>query len=110
MSKAELTKQSTRVAPTRLFRDKGPTATGVREIAAAVGVDPALANHHFGSKEALFLETMTEAPVWEAILASPLDDLGNRVPLQPSSRVSVLSSCTYRCDFFAPDRFPVAWA
>jgi len=37
----------------RLFAERGPDAVGVREIAAAAGVSPALVLHHWGSKDGL---------------------------------------------------------
>ena len=52
ISKSEATKESIRQAASHLFTERGFTATGVRDIAAAVGVDPSLVNRHFGTKEA----------------------------------------------------------
>ncbi|MDG3010635.1 TetR/AcrR family transcriptional regulator [Rhodococcus sp. D2-41] len=41
------------------FARRGYDATSVREIAAAADVDPALVHHYFGTKEKLFLETVS---------------------------------------------------
>ncbi|WP_316668963.1 TetR family transcriptional regulator [uncultured Propionibacterium sp.] len=45
-----------------LFAAKGYAGTPVREIAQGAGVDPALINHYFGGKEALFGQAM-EIPI-----------------------------------------------
>ncbi|WP_235686534.1 TetR family transcriptional regulator [Tomitella gaofuii] len=65
-------------AATRLFSEKGFTATGVREIAGEAGVDPALVIRYFGSKEKLFLRTMTMSVDFADLMAGPLDGLGER--------------------------------
>lgn len=77
--KAEATKAAIREAATTLFGERGFARTGVRDIAAVVGVDPALVNHHFGSKEALFLDVMSASPQWEQILSGPVETLGYRL-------------------------------
>ncbi len=43
----------------KLFAEKGPDAVGVREIAKLADVNVAAINYHFGSKEALHLETVS---------------------------------------------------
>jgi len=53
-------KKAIRDAATELFARDGYAATGIRDIAAQAGSDPALVIRHFGSKEALFLATMEE--------------------------------------------------
>ena len=40
-------------AALRLFAERGFTATTIRAIAAAAGVNPALVYHHFGDKQRL---------------------------------------------------------
>ncbi|GAA4823422.1 TetR family transcriptional regulator [Tomitella cavernea] len=65
-------------AAARLFSEKGFTATGVREIAGEAGVDPALVIRYFGSKEKLFLRTMTMSVDFADLMAGPLDGLGER--------------------------------
>ncbi len=63
-------------AAARLFTAKGFTATGVREIAAEAGIDPALVIRYFGSKEKLFLRTMTMSSAFADLMSGPLDGLG----------------------------------
>lgn len=65
------------------FSEKGFDATTVREIAAMAGVDPAMINHHFGSKEKLFLATL-DAPVdprgfIEGVMIGPHESMGERL-------------------------------
>jgi len=43
-------------AATRLFAGRGYQSVSIREIALAAGVNSALVNYHFGSKQALFEE------------------------------------------------------
>lgn len=52
------TRESILEVARRLFADKGFDATTVRAIAADAGVDPAMINHYFGSKEELFRQTL----------------------------------------------------
>lgn len=59
-----------------LFTAQGFTATGVREIAGQAGVDPALVIRYFGSKEKLFLRTMTMSSAFAEAMDGPLDSLG----------------------------------
>ena len=61
------------------FAADGFTATSVRAIAAAAGVDPALVIRHFGSKEALFLETASVEGAFAAFLQPPVSTLGRRM-------------------------------
>ena len=42
----------------RLFAERGYDGASVRRIAESAGVDPAMINHHFGSKEQLFLDAL----------------------------------------------------
>lgn len=79
LSKSETTKAAIRAAAAALFGDRGFARTGVREIAAAAGVDPALVNHHFGSKEALFLEALSPSEDSFKLMDGPVEDLGYRV-------------------------------
>ncbi|HEV7345703.1 MAG TPA: TetR family transcriptional regulator [Devosia sp.] len=65
------------------FAERGFDNSPVREIAAMAGVDPAMINHHFGSKEKLFLAAL-EAPVdprvyVEAVLEGPRSAIGERL-------------------------------
>ncbi|MGY1743900.1 TetR/AcrR family transcriptional regulator [Blastococcus sp. SYSU D00695] len=59
-----------------MFDERGFTATSVRAIAAAAGVDPALVIRHFGSKEQLFIEVMGLASGHGPALDGPLETLG----------------------------------
>lgn len=45
-------------AAARLFANGGYDQAGVREIAAEAGIDPALVNRYFGSKEGLFVAVL----------------------------------------------------
>ncbi|MDG3010382.1 TetR/AcrR family transcriptional regulator [Rhodococcus sp. D2-41] len=72
-------RQQVQAVATELFAAQGFAATGVREIAARAGVDPALVIRWFGSKEKLFLRTMTMPDTFTAVIAGPLDDLGRRL-------------------------------
>lgn len=68
-----------RAAAKELFLAKGFAAVSVREIAARAGVDPALIVRHFGSKERLFLETVSLSDAFAASLEGPLDTTGVRI-------------------------------
>lgn len=63
-------------AAVELFQRDGFTATGVREIATAAGVTPALVIRYFGSKEQLFLAAMELDNALTNVLLGPLDGLG----------------------------------
>ena len=66
---AGATRESILEAAKQLFLEKGFDATGVREIAMTAGVNAALVNRYFGSKDALFeeavLPTMDIGPLLE---------------------------------------------
>jgi AcrR family transcriptional regulator len=66
------------VAAARLFRERGFAGTSVRDIAAAAETDPALVIRHFGSKEMLFLDTMS-LRLDESMFGAPLEVLGQKV-------------------------------
>jgi TetR/AcrR family fatty acid metabolism transcriptional regulator len=55
----EMTRDKIIAAARELFEEKGFDSTTVREIAAGAGVNVALINYHFGSKDAL-LEALIE--------------------------------------------------
>ncbi|MEL4356699.1 MULTISPECIES: TetR/AcrR family transcriptional regulator [unclassified Luteococcus] len=64
-------------AARELFAERDFSKVSVRAIAAAAGVDPAMINHWFGSKEGLFqeaLEIPAEVPARIAELLSEADD------------------------------------
>ncbi len=63
-------------AAEELFTEQGFAATGVRDIARHAGVDPALVIRYFGSKEKLFVRTMTMSDAFLEVIGGPLDGLG----------------------------------
>src|SRR5512143_1362524 len=58
---AAATREAILEAATRHFAARGYDRAGVREIAADVGVNAALVNRYFGSKEGLFAEVIERA-------------------------------------------------
>jgi AcrR family transcriptional regulator len=58
---AAATRKAILDAATRRFATQGYERAGVREIAAEVGVNAALVNRYFGSKEKLFAEAIEQA-------------------------------------------------
>jgi AcrR family transcriptional regulator len=80
---ASNTKQAILEAARFAFADAGFDRTSVRDIAAMAGVDPAMINHHFGSKEKLFLAAL-DTPIdprehIENVLNGPRDTIGARL-------------------------------
>jgi AcrR family transcriptional regulator len=66
-----------------VFTEQGFDGATVRAIARSAGVDPAMVNHWFGSKEGLFAAAM-QIPIdptalVEELLASGVDGLGERI-------------------------------
>jgi len=72
------TRQAIWDAASQLFAESGYAATSVRDIAALAGIDAALVIRHFGSKENLFLDTMTLDLEVNALLDLPIETLGER--------------------------------
>lgn len=68
-----------RLAATQLFAERGYVATGLRDIAQAAGTDAAILIRQFGSKEALFIQTMTLPASWRDVLDGPVGELGRRI-------------------------------
>ena len=66
-------------AATRRFADQGYQCAGVREIAADAGVDAAMVNRYFGSKEGLFAEVIDRAFNPDDLLAGGRADLAARL-------------------------------
>lgn len=58
------------------FAEHGYAATTLRQVAAAVGVNPALVIRYFGGKEQLFLEVLGPRPQIADTAEVPLDQLG----------------------------------
>ena len=63
-------------AATQLFSQRGYSTTTVRDIATEAGVDPALVIRHYGSKEALFLDTMSAVLDQQPVFMGPTETLG----------------------------------
>lgn len=61
------------------FTRAGYDTVGVREIAGAAGVDPAMVPRLFGSKAALFTRVAREAFSLEPAFSGPTEGLGARV-------------------------------
>lgn len=68
-----------KAAATALFAENGYSETSIRDIATAAKVDPAIVMRHFGSKEGLFLETMSVDEGFRGITEGPLRDLGRTI-------------------------------
>ncbi len=61
------------------FATRGYAQAGVREIAAAASVDPALVRRYFGSKEGLFEAALAETLDVHELLATPRDRFGPHI-------------------------------
>lgn len=72
-------KASIRAAAAHLFAEHGFAATGVRDIADRAGVDKSIVIRHFGSKEALFVETISLPSEWTVAMEGPLEHLPKRL-------------------------------
>jgi AcrR family transcriptional regulator len=70
------TREAIFAAAAELFERDGFAATGVREIATAAGVTPALVIRYYGSKEQLFLATMELDNALTSVLLGPLNGVG----------------------------------
>lgn len=77
--RSDRTQQAIRQAATELFAERGYSHVSMRDIAAAAGVDAGLIVRHFGSKDALFLETMGVDPQLRDVVEGPLQGLGRRI-------------------------------
>lgn len=75
-------KDEIRRSAARLFTERGFEATGIRDIAAVADVNPAIVIRHFGSKEALFIETVDGTGALQAMIEGPIEELGRRVVRQ----------------------------
>ncbi|MEE3850432.1 TetR family transcriptional regulator [Gordonia sp. LSe1-13] len=74
---AAATREALLQAARHLLAERGATQTTTRDIAAEVGVNQALINRYFGSKESLFVEAVRGggASVSELIATSPIEHL-----------------------------------
>lgn len=72
-------KDSIRAVASVHFATHGYDATGIRDIAKAAGVNPAIVIRHFESKERLFLESMPTYDAWVSAFDGPVEQLGYRL-------------------------------
>ncbi|MER5631642.1 TetR family transcriptional regulator [Streptomyces nitrosporeus] len=95
-------------AARELFGEAGFDAVGIRAVAARAGVDAALVIRHFGSKERLFLETMTVDLPAAQVMEGPLEGMGRaivgHVVCLPSTRTGALAVTALSALFRASDR------
>jgi len=75
---AAATRESILQAATRRFSAEGYDDVGVRDIAADVGVDPALVVRYFGSKEELFAAVLDSCD-GDEIMDGPRETFGARL-------------------------------
>ena len=77
------TRQSILDAARAVFADKGFDGASIRAIAGEAKVDPALVHHYFGTKDKLFLESMSmplnPAELVPKALAGPPEEAGERL-------------------------------
>jgi AcrR family transcriptional regulator len=71
-------------AARRVFAEQGYDGATVRSIATRAGVDAAMVNHWFGSKEGLFVKAILQLPFEPAeiisrLVAGPPESLGERI-------------------------------
>jgi AcrR family transcriptional regulator len=76
---AAATREAILEAATRRFATEGYQRAGVREIAAEVGVNAALVNRYFGSKEGLFAEVIERAFDIQHLLRGEHGDLADHL-------------------------------
>src|SRR3954471_8521795 len=76
---AAATRQAILDAAKACFMREGYERVGVREIAGRAGVDPALVNRYFGSKEGLFAEAVAAKFDLTALLSGDRATLGERL-------------------------------
>jgi AcrR family transcriptional regulator len=76
---AAATRQAILEAAKTCFMDGGYEQVGVRDIAARAGVDPALVNRYFGSKEGLFSEAVASKFDLSHLLDGDRATLGERL-------------------------------
>ncbi|MCY6382819.1 TetR family transcriptional regulator [Hoeflea prorocentri] len=75
---SQTTKEAILNAARRTFIEKGFDAAGLREITAAAGVNAALVNRYFGSKENLFRKAVVPELNIDALLAGDRETFGKR--------------------------------
>jgi AcrR family transcriptional regulator len=77
--KSALTRQAILDSAKICFMQEGYEQVGVRDIAARAGVDPALVNRYFGSKEGLFSEAVGSKFDLSHLFAGDRATLGERL-------------------------------
>jgi AcrR family transcriptional regulator len=88
----------------RMFAEEGYAGTSLRSIARAVGVDPALVIRYFGSKEALFLDTLEVHDQFAGAISGPIEGMGTRLvgylidPPSRGQRLRTISAMTMAAD------------
>ncbi|WP_433829732.1 TetR family transcriptional regulator [Actinoplanes sp. CA-015351] len=91
-------------AATELFVRDGYSGTTVRGIAAVAGCDPALVIRHFGSKEGLFLATISVSQELPRILAGPIESIGRELVRFVLRASDTPAAGVYRAMLTASDR------
>jgi AcrR family transcriptional regulator len=76
---AAATRQAILDAARQCFGHEGYDQVGVRDIAAIAGIDPALVNRYFGSKEGLFAEAISAKFDLSTLFEGDLKSLGERL-------------------------------
>ncbi len=87
------TRQRILAAARRLFCQAGFDHVGVRELAAAAAVDPAVVIRLFGSKEALFAAVAADAFALEPPFDGPLEGWGVRIARFLTGKIDSLETC-----------------
>lgn len=77
--KSELTRDTILAAARELFAADSYDDVGLRDIGAAAGVDAALVNRYFGTKEALFAEALESGAEDLNIFTGTPEEFGERV-------------------------------
>ncbi|WP_433263607.1 TetR family transcriptional regulator [Actinosynnema sp. CS-041913] len=80
----EDTKAALLAAARETFVERGYEGATVRSIAARAGVDAAMVNHWFGSKEGLFAKAVLQVPIDPnelvgRLLQGPVEEIGERI-------------------------------
>lgn len=76
---AQATREKLVAAARRAFSERGFERTTVREIAGDAGVNPALINRYFGSKEQLFAEAVSIDLAFPPLGDVAKDEIGERL-------------------------------
>jgi AcrR family transcriptional regulator len=76
---AQRTRAAILLAAQEAFSVRGYADTGVRDITAAAGVNPALVSRYFGSKEGLFEAALDELLDTEILAAAPRENFGEAI-------------------------------